>query len=227
MQPDRGYKTFVFDLDGTIHVDFEPIKTVLQFARTLDPSRCYYVSNSDRYSGSAISSYLKDQGLEVVDSQCATTLDLIPRALALIHTGKKHVSSPTSNPAVHDAIRSAGYSITHPRDTVPVILGYADDALETIKLLRSNPPAELWVTNGDQKISRSTGYIPGLGALLQDEELLQGAKIIGKPSLLFADVLGIPAGKQTIVIGDNPNVDGVFAANLGASFHLVSNGIWH
>lgn len=227
MQPDRRYETFVFDLDGTIHVDFEPIETVLQFARTLEPSRCYYVSNSDRYSGNAISSFLRNQGVEIIDSQCATTLDLIPRALGLMHTDRKQVSSPTSNPAVHNAIRSAGYSITQPRDSLPVVLGYADDALETIKSLRSNPPAELWATNGDQKISRSAGYVPGLGALLQDEELLQGAKIIGKPSLLFADVLGIPAGKQTIVIGDNPNVDGVFAANLGASFHLVSNGIWH
>jgi ribonucleotide monophosphatase NagD (HAD superfamily) len=218
------HEAFVFDLDGTLHIDFEPIPSIIELARSLPSDRCYFVSNSDRYSTKEIVPFLRDHGINAHRSHCATTLDLLPEVLrAHAHCGRG-VASPTVNADVRDALTRAGYLIVEAAPGIPVVLGHAANAGEVLEGLQHQPELDLWLTNSDRQVRRREGYVAGLGALVEAVGLERTAKVIGKPSTHFAEMLGIPAGTATAVVGDNGSVDGAFARALDATFYLVEQG---
>lgn len=93
--------------------------------------------------------------------------------------------------------------------------------------------ARLLATNDDATYPTPAGPIPGGGALATAIAYATGADMVvaGKPHMPMADVVRSLAaesdgdGSGSVMVGDRPETDGLFAHTLGYQFALVLTGV--
>jgi 4-nitrophenyl phosphatase len=94
--------------------------------------------------------------------------------------------------------------------------------------------ARLVGTNADSTYPTPNGLLPGGGALLAAISSASGATpvVAGKPEQPMADLVaalleqrGGPVGERTLMVGDRPETDGLFARRLNCRFGLVRSGV--
>jgi 4-nitrophenyl phosphatase len=100
--------------------------------------------------------------------------------------------------------------------------------------------ARLIGTNGDSTYPTADGLAPGGGAILAAVAEASGAspQIAGKPyppmATVIGEMLSTPAGQfdpssvltsSVLMVGDRPETDGLFAAELRCAFVLVRSGV--
>jgi ribonucleotide monophosphatase NagD (HAD superfamily) len=83
--------------------------------------------------------------------------------------------------------------------------------------------ARLIATNDDPTHPTPDGLLPGTGALVAAIATAaeQSPEIAGKPGAAMVALVSSRGQEVSLVIGDRPSTDGVFAAQLGAAFGLV------
>ncbi len=74
---------------------------------------------------------------------------------------------------------------------------------------------------------RGDGLLPGAGAIVAFIGTASGhtPEVAGKPDQPMAALVSARYGVPTMVVGDRPNTDGLFAVRLGAKFGLVLSGV--
>jgi 4-nitrophenyl phosphatase len=84
-------------------------------------------------------------------------------------------------------------------------------------------------TNADATFptGRASGLLPGAGALGAFVATAAGrpAEVAGKPHEAMAALVGTRFGQLSVMVGDRPDTDGLFAKRVGARFGLVLSGV--
>jgi HAD superfamily hydrolase (TIGR01450 family) len=77
------------------------------------------------------------------------------------------------------------------------------------------------------RAGRSDGLLPGAGAIVAFIATASGhqPEVAGKPGGPMAALVTARYGTPTMVVGDRPDTDGLFAARLGTRFGLVLSGV--
>jgi HAD superfamily hydrolase (TIGR01450 family) len=86
--------------------------------------------------------------------------------------------------------------------------------------------ARFVATNTDPTYPTGHGPLPGAGALVAFVAVAAGRQpeVAGKPHQPVADMVRARYGTPTIMVGDRPDTDGLFAQAVGAPFALVLSG---
>ena len=87
--------------------------------------------------------------------------------------------------------------------------------------------ARLIGTNDDATYPTPDGPLPGGGSLLAAVAYASGMTptVAGKPYEPAADMVRKRLGQVTVMVGDRPATDGMFASRLGAKFAIVRSGV--
>ena len=87
--------------------------------------------------------------------------------------------------------------------------------------------ARLIATNDDATYPTPEGPLPGGGAILAAVERTTGVRgtVAGKPHHPMAELVRARLGAEGVMVGDRPETDGLFAAELGYRFGLVLSGV--
>jgi HAD superfamily hydrolase (TIGR01450 family) len=86
--------------------------------------------------------------------------------------------------------------------------------------------ARFVATNSDPTYPTRHGPLPGAGAMVAFIAVASGRQpeVAGKPHQPVADLVRARYGTPTIMVGDRPDTDGLFAQAVGAPFALVLSG---
>jgi glycerol 3-phosphatase-2 len=86
--------------------------------------------------------------------------------------------------------------------------------------------ARFVATNSDPTYPTGAGPLPGAGALVAFVATAAGRRpeVAGKPHPPVADLVRARYGTPTMMVGDRPDTDGMFAEAVGAPFALVLSG---
>jgi HAD superfamily hydrolase (TIGR01450 family) len=221
---------WILDLDGVLWLADVAIPGSAEAVTRLrnDGERVLFVSNN---SSAPVAEYLaKLQRLKVptgpddlvTSAQAAATL-LEPGQTALVCAGA----------GVEEALTQRGVSTVREGDADAVVVGWHrnfDYEGLTAAATAVMGGARLIGTNDDATYPTPEGLIPGGGAILAAVATASGVDpvIAGKPhepmTRLVRDRLGGDADRS-VVVGDRPSTDGLFAEALGLPFLLVLSGV--
>ncbi|MEM9609528.1 MAG: HAD hydrolase-like protein [Actinomycetota bacterium] len=183
---------------------------------------------------------------EIVDALAAIGIDaegdVATSAMAagtLIEPGERvHV---LGGPGIEEAVEAAGGEVVGPgAPTDVVVAGWTrafDFAALDAAFQAVRGGARLVATNTDRTYPTPQGPLPGGGSIVAAVEWASGtaSTIAGKPhepmaalvrALVASDPGSPPTGAvDSIMIGDRPETDGLFAATLEVPFGLVATGV--
>ncbi len=236
---DRAYRehmsTFIFDLDGTIYLEDDPIPGARETLAALRAGGhdVLFASNNTALTHAAYKAKLAALAIPVEPHGLATasrsTVAYL-QTLASVHT--LLVLGP---PALTEELEGAGFAIRHetaqPIDAV--VVGH-DDAFsyEWLRLAHAavSAGARLIATDGDRHVPRGAGLFPGTASITAAVEMACGlsATIIGKPAGGMIRTLMTAVGAQaatTVVVGHSIATDIAGAAALGLASVYVLSGI--
>jgi 4-nitrophenyl phosphatase len=141
---------------------------------------------------------------------------------------------PVGEPAVRDALRSAGFNLTDDTEDVDAVVVGFDRGITWKKLTQAALAIQkgaLFVgTNPDKSFPIEQGQAPGNGAFVNLLEVTTRTQplIIGKPEPLLykqaAGLLGIESGK-ILVVGDRLETDILGAQHAGMASVLMLTGV--
>ncbi len=221
---------FLVDLDGTLLSGAQAYPRAAAFLRHLG-ERCAIVSNDAESTPLLLSGKLRRLGLALPPERI-----VLAGTAALEHVAARHPGARLmllGSPALRRHAKTLGLD-TEAGEPEVVLLA-RDRAFSYAKLARAanalRGGAALVVANPDLVHPGPGGaVIPETGALLAALEACAGPvarTVVGKPEpILFRralDVLGVAAA-DAVMIGDNPDTDGVGAARLGIRFLQVEPG---
>jgi 4-nitrophenyl phosphatase len=157
---------------------------------------------------------------DVVTSAMAAATLVAPGERALVCGG----------PGIVQAIRRRGAEPVREGDADVVLVGFHRDFdYERLRVAATavRRGARLVATNDDATYPTPDGPIPGGGALAAAVAYASGVEpeVAGKPHSPMADLVRSMAGGGGTVVGDRPETDGAFAAELGYRFALVLTGV--
>jgi HAD superfamily hydrolase (TIGR01450 family) len=219
--------TWVVDLDGVIWLAADPIAGSAAAVERLRAAgiRVLFATNNAATTSGALIGRLASAGI-VVDkpdlvssAQAAATL-LEPGARAFVCGGD----------GLREALGDRGVEIVTEGPAQAVVVGWTrsfdfDLLAASMTIVRSG--ARLIGTNDDPTYPTPAGLIPGAGSILaavarasQNEP-----EVAGKPYAAMASLVRDRAPDTTVVVGDRPATDGLFASRMGVRFALVHSGV--
>lgn len=212
------FSSMIFDLDGTLWKDGDPIAENIELAAAAEPANAWYISNSDRYRGSDVLARLQGLGVRAIREHCITALDGV---LCAVESGVARggtVSLPIGNSGLEAEIRRRGFNVTVDLDrSLPTIIALGPNAREVAQEMGDLMGWLGWITNLDVEVHREGGLVPGLGTYFGNAEMMS-LEVIGKPQCFLPVVAKVPPGRQTVIVGDNPATDGLLAAKMGSAY---------
>lgn len=222
--------SFIIDLDGTLSVGDGLTRGA---ARLIAATGGAYVvlSNNSSHDPAGLARELGERGLALAPERIVLAGASTVRLLAAERPGLRVML--LGSRAIASLAAREGLHLTD--DDPQVVLLARDEhfSYERLKIAANSVlrGAELVVTNTDLTHPGPEGsVIPETGSLLAALRACCGPvpfRSIGKPGpALFREALRIlgTAPASTWVIGDNPDTDGVGAAQLGMPFRLVREG---
>lgn len=221
---------WILDLDGVLWLGDEPIPGSADAVAALRAKgeRVLFVSNN---SSAPVETYLAklsfigvpvEAGDLVTSAQAAATL-LTPGQTALVCAG----------PGVDEALHQRGVQTLREGVADAVVVGWHRDfdyhGLTAAAHAVMNG-ATLIGTNDDATYPTPRGPIPGGGAILAAVATASGVEpvIAGKPHQPMAALVRSRLDGEiegSVVVGDRPSTDGLFATALGLPFFLVLSGV--
>jgi len=233
-------ETVLCDLDGVVWLAHEPIAGSVDAIARLRASgrRVLFVTNNsaavEAEHERALESIGVPAGGDVVSSAMAAALLVEPGARVLAAGG----------PGVVEALERRGAEVVlndgavSPEGFDAVVVGLHrefDFARLAVASAAVRHGAELIGTNTDSTYPTPTGLQPGGGAILAAIATAADAtpRIGGKPHQPMADLIASVVGTsdrpfdpgRTVMVGDRPETDGLFARRLGCRFALVRSGV--
>lgn len=218
--------TWLLDLDGVVWLGERPIDGAAGAVARLRAAgeRVIFATNNSW-------ARVADQEAKLEGMGIAAAGDVVTSAMAagmLVEPGDRVLVC--GGPGVEEAVARRGGDPVREGDADAVIVGFHRDfdyerlRLATTAVLHG---ARLIATNDDATYPTPGGPIPGGGALAAAVAYASGATatVAGKPHRPMADLVREIAGGEGTVVGDRPETDGAFAAELGYRFALVLTGV--
>ncbi len=231
--PDRLYKGYIFDLDGTVYLGDELLpgagEAIMQLKRR---SRVLYLTNKPLQMPADYAAKLTRLGIETSPEEIVSSTNALVLYLA------KHASTARlfviGEPPLIELLRSTGYEVVDGEEGVEVVVVSFDRTFTYRKLQVAfdavRQGARIVATNPDAYCPTPEGGLPDCAAILAAVEASTGARaeaIVGKPSPHMAttmlDRLGMPA-RDTLLAGDRLTTDVRMANEAGLASALVLTG---
>lgn len=231
--PDRLYKGYVFDLDGTVYLGDELLpgagEALTQLKRR---SRVVYLTNKPLQMPADYAAKLTRLGVETSPEEVVSSTDALVLYLA------KHAPAARlfviGEPPLVELLSSTGYEVVDGAEGVEVVVVSFDRTFDYHKLQVAfdavRRGARIVATNPDAYCPTPEGGLPDCAAILAAVEASTGARaeaVVGKPSPHMAatmlDRLGVPA-RDTLLAGDRLTTDVRMANEAGIASALVLTG---
>ncbi len=233
-KPNRFYKAYIFDLDGTVYLGEALLPTVeytLTKLRSLG-KRTVFLSNNPTHTR-------EDYALKLTRLGLSTPVeDVINSSAVMVHFLKKNFSNArlfvVGEESLRGELSAAGFELTDKAQQVDVVIASFDRTFAYWKLqvtfdaIRAG--ARFFATNADRYCPVPGGGEPDAAAIIAAIEACTDTKVeavVGKPSHYMAaavlDLLGIQA-EDCLMIGDRLETDVLLGLNAGMSAALALTG---
>ncbi|MBI5084831.1 MAG: HAD-IIA family hydrolase [Acidobacteria bacterium] len=231
--PDRWFKAYAFDLDGTIYLGDRLLPGAADAIRGLKSfSRVAYVTNKPLQTPADYASKLTRLGIETSPRDVISSTDALIRFLALRAPSARLFV--IGEPPLVRLLQLAGHPIAGDPDGVEFVVVAFDRGFSYRKLQVAfdavSRGARLVATNPDPFCPTPEGGLPDCAAMLAAVEAATGVRaeaVVGKPSPHMAaavlDRLGVPAG-SVLMTGDRLATDIRMAKLAGMSSALILTG---
>lgn len=219
--------TWVVDLDGVVWLATQPIEGS---AKAVDKVRAagirvlFCTNNAATTSRQlcdklAAAGIIADKSDLLSSAQAAATL-LEPGSRAFV-CGEK---------GILEALAARGVEVVPEGPADAAVVGWTrsfdfDLLAAAMSVVRAG--ARLIGTNDDPTYPTPDGLIPGAGSILAAVARASQTDpvVAGKPNEPMADLVRNTAPDLSLVVGDRPATDGLFAKRLGVPFALVLSGV--
>lgn len=241
-----GIGVVLCDLDGVVWLSGEPIPGVVDAVARIRRSgrRVVFVTNNSAKTVAENEAVLASIGVpaagDVVTSAMAAASLIAPGERVLVCGGAGIVEAVERRDAtvfvaaqVGDEAGVDALGVDVPG--VDVVVAGIDRAFDyrslSIAADAVRGGARFVATNTDATFPTPTGLLPGAGAIVASLATASGTEptVAGKPHAPCADLvraLVSPHGPdELLMVGDRPETDGAFAAEIGCSFALVRSGV--
>ncbi|GAA2773428.1 HAD-IIA family hydrolase [Saccharopolyspora taberi] len=223
-----GFDGFIVDLDGVVHLGWEPIPGAVDALRELDRrgKGVVYLTNDPQFARTAITAKLTGLGLEVpaesvVTSGWAAAVKVSDGGAAVYVIGSEELRSEVT--LAGGRVLSAAEAGSADRILVAGHTGFDYDELRAACRAGENG-AELYATNRDATFPMRDGPWPATGAILAAVETALGrtATSVGKPEPeIFEVAKSLLGGGNVAVVGDRPDTDVLGGRRAGLPTILV------
>ncbi|WP_099332219.1 HAD-IIA family hydrolase [Actinomyces minihominis] len=237
MKPDRWYKAYFFDIDGTLALGDEVIPGAIEALEALRREKVIvrFLSNESTSDRLGHLRRLRHLGFEVSEEEILTTIEATCAWLALNYPSA--VVYPMGAPDLTKALQKNQISVSQDPKEIDIVLASCDhhfdykdiqiafDAIKTYKrafLIATNPDRHGPLPDG--------GGNPDTGFVIAAIEASTGAQcqfVMGKPNpqmMLAALAQAMVAPEDALMVGDTFETDIAVAHNAGAPAALVLTG---
>ncbi len=233
-QPPR-FAAYIFDLDGTVYLDEQPIPGAPEtIARLRDAgSQVAFVTNNPLKAPSDYAARLTRIGVPADPDEVTTSVDALVSYLQRHHPGRAVLAIAEGE--VQRRLAASGSPVVADPEQAGVVVVSFDRTFSYEKLLAGfravrDHGAPIVATNPDPYCPTQNGGLPDCAAMLAALEACTGARaeaMVGKPSrhmlVPVLERLGVDA-HDVAVIGDRPLTDVALAQAVGATGILVLSG---
>lgn len=235
--PEKLYKGYIFDLDGTIYLGDELLpgaKELVERLRELG-RRLVFLSNNPTRDPAMYAGKLTRLGLPTPEREIVNTVVTMTRWLVENRPGA--AVFPIAEEPLRRALREAGVHLSENPEEIEVVVASYDRTFDYRKLriafdaIWHHGRAELVTTNPDRYCPLPGGRgEPDAAAIVAAIEASTGARCTlnaGKPSRVMLeaalDALGLEQG-ECLVVGDRLYTDIKMATDAGMDSALVLTG---
>jgi NagD protein len=229
------FEAYIFDLDGTLYLDEQPIPGAPQTVAQLraDGARVAFVTNNPLEQPAVYAQRLTQIGIPADASEVTTSVDALIDYLDAHHPSCGVLA--VAERVVIESLLAAGHTVTHdPAETDVVVVSF-DRTFDYAKLHAAyravrERGAAIVATNPDPYCPTRDGGLPDCAAMLAAIEACTGASaeaIVGKPSRQMVETVlrrvDVDPGRAA-VIGDRLMTDVAMGQAAGAAGVLVLSG---
>ncbi len=233
-RPDRLYRGYVFDLDGTLYLGDGLIPGA---AATLEAiraagARAIFLTNNPTSLPADYAAKLTRLGIAATRKDVVSSTDALVRYLHRHAAGARLLA--VTEPLLVDLLRSEGFEVvTDPALTDVVVVAWDrtfDYAKLTAAYLAVRAGARIVATNPDPYCPTPDGGLPDCAAMLAAIEASSGGRaeaVVGKPSEHMAATVLERLGfspDDTVLVGDRLLTDVRMARRAGMHAALVMTG---
>jgi len=221
---------WILDLDGVLWLSDDPISGAAGAVKALRDrgERVLFVSNN---SSARVDEYLAKLERVGVPSTADDLVTSAQAAATLVEPG--HTALLCAGPGAEEALQQRGVNVVREGDADAVVVGWHRDFDYdglTAAARAVMHGAILVGTNDDATYPTPLGPIPGGGSILAAVATASGVTpvVAGKPNKAMVDLVSDRLDGNidgSVVVGDRPSTDGLFATTLGAPFGLVLSGV--
>jgi glycerol 3-phosphatase-2 len=223
--PKKG--TWVIDLDGVVWLTGRPIKGSPEAIARLRNSgiRVLFVTNNAAPTLATLVDRLAEAGIKTDKSDLVSSAQA---AASMLDPGSR--AYVCGDDGVREALNDRGIEVVTGAPASAVVVGWTKtfdfDLLgQSMTVVRSG--ARLIGTNSDPTHPGPAGLSPGGGSILAAVATASEVEpvLAGKPEAPMAALVGALAPDVSMVVGDRPSTDGLFARRLGVRYGLVLSGV--
>jgi HAD superfamily hydrolase (TIGR01450 family) len=229
------FDAYIFDLDGTLYLDEQPIagapETVAQLRA--EGAQVAFVTNNPLSDPATYAQRLTRIGIPASAAEVTTSVDALIDYLAAHHPQRSVLA--VAEHVVIDSLRAAGHVVTNDPAEVEVVVVSFDRTFDYAKLHAAyravrERGAVIVATNPDPYCPTGDGGLPDCAAMLAAIEACTGARaeaIVGKPSRQMVETVLRRVDvdpSRTAVIGDRLMTDVAMGQAAGAAGVLVLSG---
>lgn len=232
------FDAYIFDLDGTLYLDEQPIagapETVAQLRA--EGARLAFVTNNPLSDPATYAQRLTRIGIPASAAEVTTSVDALIDYLAAHHPRRSVLA--VAEHVVIDSLRAAGHVVTSEPAEAEVVVVSFDRTFDYAKLHAAyrairERGAVIVATNPDPYCPTADGGLPDCAAMLAAIEACTGARaeaIVGKPNRQMVETVLRRVDvdpSRTAVIGDRLMTDVAMGQAAGAAGVLVLSGATH
>jgi HAD superfamily hydrolase (TIGR01450 family) len=227
MSTDARSGTWVIDLDGVVWLAMQPIPNSAEAVEKVRAAgiRTLFCTNNAATVTSSLTDRLASAGIT------ATKSDLVNSAQAaatLLEPGSK--AFVCGEKGILEALADRDVDVVTEGPADAALVGWTrsfDFDLLAASMAVVLAGARLIGTNEDPTYPTPKGLIPGAGSILAAVARASQTDpvVAGKPHGPMADLVRHTAPDVSLVVGDRPSTDGLFAKRLGVPFALVHSGV--
>lgn len=226
----KTFKTFIFDLDGTIWRWTQPINNAVGVVEKLRSrgKKVYFMSNNSALTREKMAQKLRDFGFKAEDKHVLNGAYLAAKYLENKGVRKAYV---LGEPGLVEQLGEHGIQITEQKPDA--VLVSVDRSFSYRKLAQAKEfidnGAEFYAIGYDQNWFVGNQKFPGAAGIIAAVEAVTGKKatLLGKPSVVAKKVLTeefFLFPEDTVFVGDHLESDIIFAHNCGFKGVLVTTG---
>jgi NagD protein len=235
-QPDiPQFDAYIFDLDGTLYLDEQPIPGAPEAVATLRAggAQVAFVTNNPLSTAATYAQRLTAIGIPAAADEVTTSVDALIDYLDAHHPRRPVLA--IAELVVIESLRTAGYLVTDEPTQADVVVVSFDRTFDYAKLHAAyravrERGAMIVATNPDPYCPTADGGLPDCAAMLAAIEACTGVRaeaIVGKPNRQMVETVlrrvAIEPSK-TAVVGDRLMTDVAMGQAAGAAGVLVLSG---